>query len=75
MSLATVSAMRLAITPPEVSTPHPPSSKPTRRRSHDVTSSSTKAATGPAWKMSTPWLTHCARTSPAIDIGSGGGVK
>ena len=63
------------MTPPEVRTPHEPSPIPTRSRSQAVTSSSTKAATGPACQTSTPWWTHWARTSPAIDIGSGGGVK
>jgi hypothetical protein len=75
MSLATVSAMMLAITPPDVSTAHEPSPNPSSVRSHDVTSSSTSAPAGPATQTSTPWFTHCARISPAIDIVSGGGVK
>ena len=75
MSLATVSAMMFAITPPDVSTAHEPSPNPIRARSHAVTSSSTSAPTGPATHTSTPWLTHWPSTSPAIDIASGGGVK
>ncbi|MFM8944252.1 MAG: hypothetical protein ACKOI0_03235 [Actinomycetota bacterium] len=53
---------------------HEPGPWPTSVRSQDVTSSSTNAATGPACQTSTPWWVHCASTSPAIDIGSGGGV-
>ena len=64
-----------AITPPDVSTPQLPSPNPTSSRSHAVTSSSTNAPIGPAAQTSTPWFSHCASTSPAIDMGSGGGVK
>jgi hypothetical protein len=67
--------MMLAITPPEVSTAHEPSPNPISARSHVVTSSSTNAPAGPATQTSTPWFTHWVRTSPAIDIVSGGGVK
>ena len=48
---------------------------PTRSASQRVTSSSTKAPTGPACQTSTPCWSHCARVSPATDIASGGGVK
>ena len=75
MSLATVSAMMFAITPPDVSTAHEPSPNPISARSHVVTSSSTKAPTGPATHTSTPRYTHRLRPSPAIDIASGGCVK
>ena len=75
MSRATVMAITFAITPPEVSTPQPSSGNPTRSRSHATTSSSTNAPTGPACHTSTPWLIHWERTSPTMDIGSGGGVK
>ena len=74
-SRARVIAMMLAMTPPEVRTPQPSSRNPTRSRSHPVTSSSTNAPIGPACQTSTPWWIHCDSTSPAIDIGSGGGVK
>ena len=75
MSRATVSPMMLAITPPDVSAAHDPSPNPIRVRSQVVTSSSTSAPIGPAAHTSTPWFTHCASSSPATDIGSGGGVK
>ncbi len=75
MSRATVSAMTFAMTPPEVSTAQESSPAPTSSRSHAVTSSSTRAPTGPAAHTSTPWFVHCASSSPAIDIVSGGGVK
>ncbi len=75
MSRAIVSAMMFAITPPDVSTPHEPSPRPTRSRSQAVTSSSTNAPTGPAAHTSTLCWTHWARTSPATDIGNGGAVK
>ncbi len=44
-------------------------------RSHPMTSSSTNAPTGPACQTSTPCWSHWDNTSPAIDMGSGGGVK
>ena len=71
-----------AIVPPDVRTPKlsgalPASSraKPTRSPSQRMTSSSTKAPAGPQDQTSTPWLAHWARTSPAIERASGGGVK
>ena len=74
-SRATVIAMMFAITPPLVSTPQPSSPIPTSSRSHAVTSSSTNVPIGPACQTSTPWWIHWASTSPAIEEGSGGGVK
>ena len=67
--------MKFAMTPPDVSSPNDPSPNPTRSHSQRMTSSSTNAAVGPACQTSTPWFVHCARTSPAIEATSGGGVK
>ena len=64
-----------AITPPLVRTPHASSPYPQRSQSQRTTSSSTKGPAIPASQRSMPWFNHCARVSPAIDIGSGGGVK
>ena len=74
-SRATVIAMTLAMTPPLVSTPQPSGPKPTSSRSQSVTSSSTNVPIGPACQTSTPWWIHCESISPAIELGSGGGVK
>ena len=67
--------MMFAMTPPDVSTPQLPGPNPSTSRSQPVTSSSTSALVGPACQTSTPWLIHCAMTSPAIEIGSAAGVK
>ena len=67
--------MKLAITPPEVSSPKPSGPYPTRSASQRTTSSSTNVASGPACHTSTPWLVICASSSPIIETGSGGGVK
>ena len=67
--------MKLAITPPEVSSPNDPAPNPTRSHSQRTTSSSTNVASGPACQTSTPWLVIWARSSPIIETGSGGGVK
>ena len=75
MSRATVIAMRLAMTPPEVRIPKLWGPYPTRSHSQRPTSSSTNALLGPACHTSTPWLVNWARSSPTIDIVSGGGVK
>ena len=74
-SRASVIPMMLAMTPPDVRTPQLSGPKPSRSRSQPVTSSSTSALVGPACHTSTPWLVHCASTSPAIEIGSAAGVK
>ena len=67
--------MRLAITPPEVRIPNDSGPYPTRSHSQRPTSSSTNAPVGPACHTSIPWFANWARSSPAIDMGSGGGVK
>jgi hypothetical protein len=70
-----VRAITFAITPPLVRTPHasPPYSQ--RSQSQRITSSSTNGAAIPESHTSMPWFSHCARVSPAMDIGRGGGVK
>ena len=67
--------MKLAMTPPDVSSPNDPDPYPTRSQSQRTTSSSTNVASGPAGQTSTPWLVICASSSPIIETGSGGGVK
>ena len=62
--------MKLAITPPDVSSPNEPSPYPMRSHSQWTTSSSTKVASGPACQTSTPWLVIWASSSPIIETGA-----
>ena len=62
--------MKLAMTPPDVSSPNEPPSYPIRSHSQRTTSSSTTAATGPACQTSTPWFVIWASSSPIIEIGN-----
>ena len=71
------SAMKLAITPPEVSNPKLSSRSPTRsHHSQRITSSSTKAAGGPRVPHVHALLGDLRQQlPPTVDIHNGGGVK
>src|SRR5260221_13811653 len=75
MSRMSASPIRLAIAPPDASTPQLPRAYPTRSQSQAAISSSTKGPVIPESHRSMPWLVQAVRISPAMAGGSDGGAK